>query len=199
MNKNGINCLFAAALVASSGSQAIADDSNDPASIATQSVSAVMDTTGATSSGAANQSVASSIEPASATASSAANTSNTTVPDKHSSFVKKLLGVVTGTIVGTPVCMFRKPIEEDKSATSDLTGNSDKGRAVVPTLALWAPFAGVAGVLEAPFCAFNNSLVNYKKPFSKEQFSLANTGTSTKKEEETPVPQTPVPHTTDAH
>jgi len=158
MNKNGIMSLFAAALVASSISQA----------------------------------KATSIDPGSATAISA-NTGQSAPPAKHSSFVKKLLGVVTGTIVGTPVCMFRKPIEEDKSATNDLTGDSDKGRAVVPTLALWAPFAGVAGVLEAPFCAFNNSLVNYKKPFSKEQFSLANTGTSTNKEEETPVP-----HTTDA-
>ena len=127
-----------------------------------------------------SQSIASSDDPA--------NTGKAKASSRHSSFAKKFLGVVTGVIVGTPVCMVRKPLDEDKYAVADLTGNSDKGRAVVPTTVLWAPFSVVGGILEAPFCAFNNSLVNYDKPFSKEQFSLINPSASTMKEEEQPVP-----------
>lgn len=80
--------------------------------------------------------------------------------------------------------MVRKSMDEDKYAVADLAGNSHNGRAVVPTAALWAPFAAVQGILEAPFWAVNNSLVNYNKPFSKNQFSLVNPDVSVKKEEE---------------
>jgi hypothetical protein len=117
------------------------------------------------------------------------NLSKAIASSKHSSLAKKFLGVMTGAVVGTPVCMVRKPMDEDKYAVSDLTGNSKKGRAVVPTAVLWAPFSAVQGVLEAPFFAFNNSLVNYDKPFSKEQFSLVNPAASIKKEEQLPKPE----------
>ena len=150
---------------------------------------------GATASGGTRGGTITSTDPASATNNSAdsqsiaANTSQATAPAKHSSLAKKFLGVVAGAIVGTPVCMFKRPIVDDKYAVSDLTGNSDKPRAVVPAAALWAPFAGVAGVLEAPFFAANNSLVYWQKPFSKEQFSLVKNGTSNQTEEKPPAPK----------
>jgi hypothetical protein len=136
----------------------------------------------------ATESAASSTSSINATASAPSNTSSAIVSSKHSSLAKKFLGVMTGVVVGTPVCMVRKPMDEDKYAISDLTGHSKKGRAVVPTAVLWAPFSAVQGVLEAPFFAFNNSLVNYDKPFSKEQFSLVNPAASIKKEEQLPKP-----------
>jgi hypothetical protein len=118
----------------------------------------------------------------------ASNGGNTIASSKHSSFGKKLFGVISGIAVGTPVCMVRKPMDEDKYAVADLTGNSTKGRAVLPTAVIWAPFSVVQGVLEAPFFAFNNSIVNYDKPFSKEQFSLVNKASSVKTEEQLPEP-----------
>ncbi len=117
------------------------------------------------------------------------NMSTTATPAQHSSFAKKIIGVVTGVVVGAPVCAVRKPLDEDKYAIADLTGNSKKGRAVIPTAVLWAPFACVEGILEAPFFAINNSLVNYDKPFSKEQFSLVKPAASIKEEEKLPTPR----------
>jgi hypothetical protein len=113
-----------------------------------------------------------------------ASAGKTITSPKHSSIATKFLGVITGIVVGTPICMVRKPVDEDKYAVADLTGNSNKGRAVAPTATLWAPFAAVQGILEAPFWAVNNSLVNYNKPFSKDQFSLVKADVSVKKEEE---------------
>jgi hypothetical protein len=130
------------------------------------------------------QSVADSSNPKGAVALKPASAGKTITSPKHYSIATKLLGVATGIIVGTPICMVRKPLDEDKYAVADLTGNSHNGRAVVPTAALWAPFAAAQGILEAPFWAVNNSLVNYKKPFSKNQFSLVNPDASVKKEEE---------------
>jgi hypothetical protein len=142
----------------------------------------------ASSDGLPIQSVADSTNPVSGDASKPATTGRTIATTKHSCFATKFLGVVTGIIVGTPICMVRKPLDEDKYAVADLTGTSNKGRAVAPTAVLWAPFAGVQGILEAPFWAVNNSLVNYDKPFSKDQFSLVKPVVSIKKENEQLVP-----------
>jgi hypothetical protein len=139
------------------------------------------DTVSSTASSAANSSDGST-EPINASSADSASDSKTANSSKHSGLAKDFFGVLTGVVVGTPVCMVRKPMDEDKYAVSDLTGNSKKGRAV------WAPFSAVQGVLEAPFYALNNSLVNYDKPFSKEQFSLVKPGASIKKEEKLPVP-----------
>ena len=168
MTKNRFISVAATGLFFSSFSLCSAA-SNDPAKVATPSA----------------DSFTSSIN---ASSSAPLNTNKGGPSSKHSSLAKKFLGVMTGVVVGTPVCMVRKPMDEDKYAVSDLTGNSTKGRAVVPTAVLWAPFSAVQGVLEAPFVALNNSLVNYDKPFSKEQFSLVNPSTSIKKEEQLPEP-----------
>lgn len=88
------------------------------------------------------------------------------------SFPLRLIGVAAGFAIGTPICGIRKPIDEEKYGVDDMTGGSDKKRTVIPAKIFWAPFAVVSGALEAPFFAFNNALVNYDKPFSKEQFSL---------------------------
>jgi hypothetical protein len=84
----------------------------------------------------------------------------------------RALGVFSGIVVGTAVSAVRKPIDEDKFAVNDLRGENRQGRVTIPAAVLWAPFAAVTGILEAPFFALHNSLVNYHKPFSKEQFSL---------------------------
>ncbi len=183
MSKSVIFSLIATVLVSASVSQSIANE-NVPAGASTQSLTTSNDPSSAT--GASNATDAGSAKGA-ASSSDPSNTGKSRLSSKHSNFAKKFLGVVTGLVVGTPVCAIRKPIDEDKYAIADLTGNSKKARAVVPTAVLWAPFAGVAGLLEAPFYALNNSLVNSDKPFSKEQFSLVNPGASIKKEEELPV------------
>ena len=85
---------------------------------------------------------------------------------------KKLLGIIAGVVVGTPVSAVRKSIDEEKHGISDMCGYNNKARAVIPAAVFLAPFMLVTGVLEAPFYALNNSLVNHAKPFSKEQFSL---------------------------
>lgn len=90
----------------------------------------------------------------------------------HHNFAHCTLGIVTGIVIGIPVCAVRKPIDEDKNAVGSLAGSSKKNKVVVPSAIFWTPFAAVAGVLEAPFYALNNSLVNADKPFSKEQLSL---------------------------
>ncbi len=91
---------------------------------------------------------------------------------RHCSLPKHVLGVAAGIVVGVPVDMVRKPLDEDKYGIKSVNGDNKKGRIVVPTAVFWAPFAAVGGVLEAPFYAVNNSLVNMDKPFSKEQFSV---------------------------
>ena len=75
-------------------------------------------------------------------------------------------------IIGTPVCAVRKPIDEEKYGIDSLSGGNKRGKVVVPSAIFWAPFSTAAGVLEAPFWALNNSLVNLNEPFSKEQMSL---------------------------
>jgi hypothetical protein len=177
MTKNRIFSFFCTTLVLSSVCQ-ITAFAKSPVSPGPQAVANTTD-----SASPAPESVASSTAPA------AANTNKVGGPAKHSSLAKKFLGVMTGVIVGTPVCMVRKPMDEDKYAVADLTGNSTKAKAVVPTAIFWAPFSAVGGILEAPFCAVNNSLVNYDKPFSKEQFSLVKPGAAIKKEEQQPDPR----------
>lgn len=91
----------------------------------------------------------------------------------HSSLAKKTFSAVAGFIVGTPVCMIRKPIDEVKEGITGATGNSHDKRQTIPAGILWAPFALTAGVLEAPLFALDNCLVHCTKPFSKAQFSLS--------------------------
>ena len=159
MSKSRIFSLIAAVLVSSVVNQCIANE-NLPAD-PTQSITTSNNPSGATS--ASNATDAGSAK-GTASSSDPSNTGKSRLSSKHSNFAKKFLGVVTGLVVGTPVCAIRKPIDEDKYAIADLTGNSKKARAVVPTAVLWAPFAGVAGL-------------------------LVNPGASIKKEEELPVPR----------
>jgi hypothetical protein len=95
-------------------------------------------------------------------------------------FIKKVLAVAVGAIVGVPVCAVRKPIDEEKYEMKSLGCDKHKALFVIPAAGLWIPFAVTEGILEAPFFAVNNSLVNYNKPFSREQFSLVETEEPTK-------------------
>lgn len=85
---------------------------------------------------------------------------------------KQVLGACAGAAIGLPVCFIRKPIDEEKYGIAQMTSDSHKRRLIIPAALFWAPFAAAAGILEAPFCAGTNSLANFDKPFSKEQFSL---------------------------
>jgi hypothetical protein len=80
--------------------------------------------------------------------------------------------VLTGIVVGIPVCAVRQPIHEEKYGISQTAGEKARPRKTIPYALIYAPFAVVSGLIEAPFYALNNSLINYDKPFSKEQFSL---------------------------
>ncbi len=96
----------------------------------------------------------------------------TTPSSPKTSCPKQILGVTTGIIVGTPVNMIRRPIDEEKYGINQIDKENHQPRVVIPSLIFWAPFSVVIGIMEAPFFALNNSLVNHNKSFSKEQFSL---------------------------
>ena len=81
------------------------------------------------------------------------------------------LGVVAGVVVGVPVSMIRRPFEEEKYGIAQMAGDNGL-RAKIPAAIFYFPFAVVSGAFEAPWYAINDSVVNYDKPFSKEQFSL---------------------------
>jgi hypothetical protein len=85
---------------------------------------------------------------------------------------KRAAGVIAGIAVGIPVCVVRQPIHEEKYGVSQTAGKKARSRKTIPYALVYAPFAVVSGLIEAPFYALNNSLVNYDKPFSKEQFSI---------------------------
>ena len=87
------------------------------------------------------------------------------------SLPKKALGLVVGAIVGTPVCVVRKTIDEEKYGINGMIGTSDKKSAQVAAGIFWAPFALFTGTVESPVYATIHSL-NADEPFSKEQFSL---------------------------
>jgi hypothetical protein len=91
---------------------------------------------------------------------------------KSSSLPKRAIGVIVGIFVGIPVCAVRQPIHEEKYGIFSLAGAKAPPKKSVPYALLYAPFAVVSGLIEAPFYAFNNSCVNYDRPFSKEQFSI---------------------------
>lgn len=88
------------------------------------------------------------------------------------SFPAKLAGVLLGSVVGVPICVFRKPIDEEKYGTEQLSCGSTEPKVRVPAASLYFPFAVVIGVLEAPFSSLKHSCQNFNQPFSKEQFSL---------------------------
>jgi hypothetical protein len=89
---------------------------------------------------------------------------------------KKLAGIVAGVFVGTAANDIRKPVDEEKLALNDLGGAKKQNpKFTVPFGIFWAPFAGVQGLLEAPFYALDNALVHSDAPFSKQQLSLEKT------------------------
>lgn len=70
------------------------------------------------------------------------------------------------------MCFVRQPIHEEKYYISQTAGEKTRPRKTIPYAIINAPFALVSGLIEAPFFALNNSIVNYDKPFSKAQFSI---------------------------
>jgi len=85
-----------------------------------------------------------------------------------------IAGFACGTIVGTPICFFRKlPSEIHNLAygfVGSITDNQSK-YLLIPAGIAWLPFSGTAALMEAPVYAFKDAYMA-EKPFSKEQFSL---------------------------
>jgi|SRR5271156_1807860 len=84
----------------------------------------------------------------------------------------RVCSIVTGTIVGTPVCMLRCSVWEEKYATKGMVGDTDDKFLQTAAGTFWLPLGAMTGVCEAPFSALKRSYANSDKPFSKDQFSL---------------------------
>src|SRR4029453_11946619 len=54
-----------------------------------------------------------------------------------SSWPKKAIGFVVGAVVGTPICAFRRAIDEQKAATDYMVGNTDKKPLKVVVNVFW--------------------------------------------------------------
>jgi hypothetical protein len=108
-------------------------------------------------------------------ASSLSSKSKSTFGSRLASLPLETVGVLTGIVVGIPVNAVRRPIANEKYGVEQMNGDNHQSRVVIPAAVFYSPFALMAGVLESPWYAVNNSLLNYDKPFSKEQFSIADT------------------------
>lgn len=87
-----------------------------------------------------------------------------------------IAGVATGAFVGMPISLVRRFIWEEKQGIQGLVGDSTNKAAIVSAGAFWLPFSALLGCSEAPVMGPVNSIKNYDKPFSKEQFSLGAIG-----------------------
>jgi hypothetical protein len=87
-----------------------------------------------------------------------------------------LAGIATGAAVGMPVSLVRRSIWEEKQGIQGLCGDSKNKLAIISAGAFWLPFSAFLGAAEAPVMGPVNSLKNYDKPFSKDQFSLGALG-----------------------
>lgn len=101
-----------------------------------------------------------------------AQNANAKTQSKDSSLLSRVAGFLCGTACGIPICAVRKPIDEEKYGTEQLSCGSDESKVKVPAALFYLPFATVTGVLEAPCSSLKHSWQNFDKPFSKEQFSL---------------------------
>jgi hypothetical protein len=106
-----------------------------------------------------------------------ANTSSTADTKSSSpkpSIPKRVLGAIVGTVVGTPVCIARRILWDEKDGIRGIVGDTSNKVAIVSAGAFWLPFSITTGCVEAPCYSFKHSMCNTDKPFSKEQFSLGN-------------------------
>ena len=101
------------------------------------------------------------------------------VTKPHKSLFLKAISIIPATLIGTPVNWVKKPIDEEKYTIGQATNDSHNPKQTVSAGILWAPFAMITGVLEAPFFALDNALRNCDQPFSKAQFSLTEGDTTT--------------------
>ncbi len=120
-------------------------------------------------------------QPTNDAGSTGANGNSNTTPTagnpgkKHfglSALPMRVCSIVAGTVVGTPVCMVRCSIWEEKYATRGMVGDTDDKFLQVAAGTAWVPLGLLTGIPEAPFSALKRSYINSDKPFSKDQFSL---------------------------
>jgi hypothetical protein len=130
---------------------------------------------GASTSSAPTSNAPTSNAPTSSASTSSAPTSSAptnNAPTNSTSLPARMFGAAAGLIVGIPVCAVRRPIAGENYGIDSTAGRHSEPRKKIPAAFLYAPCAIVTGLIESPFYALNNSLVNFNKPFSKEQFSL---------------------------
>jgi hypothetical protein len=89
------------------------------------------------------------------------------------SFPVRVAGVIVGTLVGTPVCVVRKSIDEQKYAVQGMVGDTNSKLKRLVAGAIWLPLGIATGTVESPICAAVNSLRENDKPFSKSQFAIS--------------------------
>ena len=116
--------------------------------------------------GAEEGSAAKSDEPAKAVAKG----SKTGLKEGLRNLPMKLVAVTCGTIVGTPVAMFRRSCSETVAATKDLTGETSNPILLGLAGTFGLPAGVLSGTLQGPFYAMYNSWTN--EPFGKDSFSL---------------------------
>jgi len=105
-----------------------------------------------------------------------ASNKNTNKPFSPGRLPLYLVGIATGACVGMPISLVRRTVWEEKQGIQGLCGDSKNKVAIVSAGAFWLPFSVFLGAAEAPVMGPVNSLRNYDKPFSKEQFSLGALG-----------------------
>ena len=88
---------------------------------------------------------------------------------RKSTLPKKIFGVATALVIGTPVCVVRRSKYEEWYGVHGMIGDSDSKCKKVLAGTFWLPFAMITGTLEAPFDATTNSIMY--PAFSKDQLS----------------------------
>lgn len=86
----------------------------------------------------------------------------------------RIVGLVSGFTIGTPISIARRVVHQEKSGTRGIAGETTNPALLIPAGTFWFPFAIFSGVCEGPVYAFRNSYMA-EKPFSREQFSLGDT------------------------
>lgn len=81
------------------------------------------------------------------------------------------IGICSGFILGTPVCIARRFVHDDIQDSKGLVGDTENPLKLIPGILVSLPFAAFTSFCEGPVYAFRNSYMA-EKPFSKEQFSL---------------------------
>lgn len=86
---------------------------------------------------------------------------------------RRLAAFAAGVVIGTPIAIARKCVQQTVNATHDIVGDSTNPLFVLPAGALSLPYAVLGGTLEGVYTGAINAWVNSDDdPFGKDSFSL---------------------------